>query len=62
MAARDHYGPAVFVGALRARREASSPRPLLDTCACAFALGAALIGVWAVWQGGVPEFSDTGLI
>jgi hypothetical protein len=49
--------------ALSARRgEAATRRPLLDTCACAYALGAALIGVWAIWQGGVPEFSDTGLI
>ena len=24
----------------------------------AFALGAVLIAVWAIWHGGVPEFSD----
>ncbi len=43
---------AVFgVWALRA------PRPLLRAAAGAFAIGAALIGVWAIWHGGVPEFS-----
>jgi hypothetical protein len=46
---------AVFVPwALRLRR------PVLTTCAGAFALAAVLIGVWAVWHGGVPEFSDVG--
>ena len=35
-----------------------APRPLLRTAAGAFAVGAALIGVWAIWHGGVPEFSD----
>jgi hypothetical protein len=38
------------------------PRRILSTAAAAFAVGAALIGVWAIWQGGVPEFSDVGLI
>ena len=33
-------------------------RPLLTSCAAAFALAAALVGVWAIWQGGVPEFTD----
>jgi hypothetical protein len=33
-------------------------RPLLTQCAAAFGLAAALIGVWALWQGGVPEFTD----
>jgi hypothetical protein len=33
---------------------------VLTTCAGAFALPAMLIGVWAVWHGGVPEFSDVG--
>jgi hypothetical protein len=48
---------AAFVPwALRARR------PVLATCAGAFALGALLIGIWAVWHGGVPEFSDIGWI
>jgi hypothetical protein len=53
----------VFVGwALRARRQGPPARPLLSAAAAAFALGALLIGVWATWNGGVPEFSDTGLI
>ncbi len=44
---------ALFTGwALRA------PRPLLRAAAGAFCLGAALIAAWAVWHGGVPEFSD----
>lgn len=33
-------------------------RPLLLRCAAAFAVAAALVAVWAVWQGGVPEFSE----
>jgi hypothetical protein len=37
-------------------------RPFLVTAAAAFGLGALLIGIWAVWQGGVPQFSDTGLL
>jgi hypothetical protein len=37
-----------------------APRPLLTTCAGAFALAALLIGVWAIWHGGVPEFSEVG--
>jgi hypothetical protein len=37
-------------------------RPLLVTTAAAFAVGAVLIGVWAAWHGGVPEFSEAGLI
>jgi hypothetical protein len=54
---------ALFVGwALVARGEDGRPRAVLRTSAAAFALGALLTGVWAVWQGGVPEFSDTGFI
>jgi hypothetical protein len=37
-------------------------RPVVVTTAAAFAVGAVLIGVWAIWQGGVPEFSEAGLI
>lgn len=48
--------------ALRTRGADARPRPLLRTCAAAFAIAALLIGVWAIWQGGVPEFSDTGFI
>lgn len=33
-------------------------RPLVTQCAAAFALAAALIAVWAIWQGGVPEFTE----
>jgi hypothetical protein len=33
-------------------------RPLLVRCAAAFALAAALVAVWAIWQGGVPEFTE----
>jgi hypothetical protein len=36
------------------------PRPLLVTCAGAFALAAALISVWTIWHGGIPQFSDVG--
>jgi hypothetical protein len=35
-----------------------APRPLLRASAAAFAVGAVLIGVWAILHGGVPEFSD----
>ena len=37
---------------------AAARRPLLVQCASAFALAAALVGAWALWQGGVPEFTD----
>ena len=47
--------PAAAAFAVWALRER---RPLLTACAAALALGAALIGIWAVWHGGVPEFSD----
>ena len=33
-------------------------RPLLTRCAAAFGLAAILVGIWAVWQGGVPEFTE----
>ena len=46
--------PAAVLFVVWAVRE---PRPLLRAAAGAFALGALLIGVWAIWQGGVPEFS-----
>jgi hypothetical protein len=35
-----------------------APRPLLRAAAGAFVVGAVLIAVWAIWHGGVPEFSD----
>lgn len=37
-------------------------RPLSIASAGAFALAAVLIGVWAVWQGGVPQFTEVGWI
>jgi hypothetical protein len=46
---------AVFAAwALAARR------PLLSVCAASFGLAATLIGVWAIWHGGVPQFSQLG--
>jgi hypothetical protein len=48
---------AVFVPwALVARR------PLLSSFAAAFGLAALMIGIWALWQGGVPQFSEVDLI
>jgi hypothetical protein len=44
---------ALFVAWALAER-----RPLLTRCAAAFALAALLVAVWALWQGGVPEFTD----
>jgi hypothetical protein len=40
----------------------SGRRPLLLASTAAFVLAAALIAVWAIWQGGVPQFSEAGLI
>lgn len=37
-------------------------RPLLVLAAGGFALAAVLIGVWAAWHGGVPQFSEVGWI
>jgi hypothetical protein len=37
-------------------------RPLLLTTAAAFVLASALTGAWAAWQGGVPQFSEEGVI
>jgi hypothetical protein len=36
--------------------------PLVSACAGAFALASLLMAVWAVWHGGMPEFSDVGWI
>ena len=46
---------AVFAGWAFARRRAT-----LVVSAAATLVGAFLIGVWAVWQGGVPQFSQLG--
>jgi hypothetical protein len=37
-------------------------RPLLSACAGAFALCAGLIGIWAAWHGGIPQFSEVDLL
>jgi hypothetical protein len=37
-------------------------RPVLVTVAAAFGLAASMIGVWALWHQGMPQFSDVGLI
>lgn len=53
----------LFAGwAVHARRRSAASAPLLDAAAAAFLIAALLIGAWALWHGGVPEFSDTGLI
>jgi len=36
------------------------PSRTLAACAAATLIGAALIGAWAAWQGGVPQFSELG--
>jgi hypothetical protein len=36
-------------------------RPLVLTCATGFTLAAVLIAAYAIWQGGVPQFTDAGL-
>jgi len=33
---------------------------VLVSCASAFALAAVMIGIWAAWHGGMPQFSDVG--
>jgi hypothetical protein len=47
--------PAAALFAIWAWR---SPSPLRRASAAALLIGAALIGAWAAWHGGVPEFSD----
>jgi hypothetical protein len=39
-----------------------SRRPFVVTAAASFGLAALLIGIWAVWQGGVPQFTDVGYL
>ena len=36
-------------------------RPLVVTCAAGFGVAAILIAAYAIWQGGVPQFTDAGL-
>jgi len=38
------------------------PGPLLRTAAGAYLLSVGLLAIWALVNGGVPEFSDTGLL
>lgn len=45
----------LFVGWAAARR-----RPVVRTCAGGFLLASGLIAIWAIWQGGVPQFSEVG--
>jgi hypothetical protein len=40
----------------------SASRPLQTAFAAAFALAAVLVEIWAVWHGGVPQFSEVGWI
>ena len=37
-------------------------RPLLLASTAAFVLAAVMIGGYAIWQGGVPQFTDAGLL
>ena len=37
-----------------------APKPLLATCAAGFGIAALMIGIWAIWHGGVPQFSEVG--
>lgn len=37
-------------------------RPLLSAATGAYVLAAAMIGGYAIWQGGVPQFTDAGLL
>jgi hypothetical protein len=39
---------------------AAARRPVVTAFAGAFGFAAALIGVWALWHGGVPQFSELG--
>jgi hypothetical protein len=41
---------------------ARAPRTLLVTSAAAFALAGLLLASWAIWHGGMPQFSDVGLL
>jgi hypothetical protein len=54
-------GAACVLAAVAARRRRRL-RPLVAACALAFALDALSIGIWALWQGGLPQFSELGLV
>jgi hypothetical protein len=51
-------GAAIGFVALALRRRS----PTAIACAGATVLGSALIGIWAAWHGGVPQFTDVGLL
>ncbi len=51
-------GAAVVLSVWAARAR----RPLVAASALAFLFGAVLIGIWAAWHGGVPQFSEVGWI
>jgi len=53
---------ALPVGAAFAAWALRERRPLALSVGLAFTLCALLIGVWALWQGGVPQFSEAGLL
>lgn len=53
---------ALPVGAAFAAWALRERRPLALSVGAAFALCALLTGVWALWQGGVPQFSEAGLL
>jgi hypothetical protein len=48
----------LVAGALFAGWAVVARRPLLTRSAASFAFAAGLVAVWAIWQGGVPEFTD----
>jgi len=41
---------------------ARTRRPLIVCCAASMLVAAVLIAVWAIWQGGVPQFSQVGYL
>jgi hypothetical protein len=49
-----------FASSAPRRPSSGERRPLLSAFAARFALCALAIGGWALWHGGVPEFSDLG--
>jgi hypothetical protein len=41
---------------------AKARRPIIVCTASAMLVAGALIGIWAIWQGGVPQFSEVGFL
>jgi hypothetical protein len=54
-------GAAFALGAVTVRRRGRL-RPLEAACALALALDAIFLGIWAAWKGGLPQFSELGLV